>query len=81
MRPCLPVMAVDGGPETALGEASSALRVNGTVHAAPAGTETPLPWILQRNGADDAAMDTALIAMSLPDRPVLVQWTRTDEHL
>lgn len=32
------------------------------------------------NGADDAAMDAALIAMSLPGRPVLVQWTRTDEH-
>ncbi len=32
------------------------------------------------NGADDAAADAALIAQSLPGRPVRVQWMREDEH-
>ena len=32
------------------------------------------------NGADDAAADAALIAMTLPDRPVRVQWMREQEH-
>ena len=32
------------------------------------------------NGADDAAFDAALIAMAIPDRPILLKWTREDEH-
>ena len=32
------------------------------------------------NGADDAAFDAALIALALPGRPVLLKWTRDDEH-
>lgn len=32
------------------------------------------------NGADDAAMDAALIAMHCPGVPVLLKWDRTDEH-
>ena len=32
------------------------------------------------NGADDAAFEAALIAMQLPDTPVLLKWTREDEH-
>jgi CO/xanthine dehydrogenase Mo-binding subunit len=32
------------------------------------------------NGADDAAADAALLARSLPGRPVRVQWMRADEH-
>ncbi|HXF78514.1 MAG TPA: molybdopterin cofactor-binding domain-containing protein, partial [Usitatibacter sp.] len=32
------------------------------------------------NGADDAGGDAALIAMSLPGRPVRVQWMREQEH-
>ncbi len=32
------------------------------------------------NGADDAAFDAALIAMAIPDRPILLKWTRDDEH-
>jgi CO/xanthine dehydrogenase Mo-binding subunit len=32
------------------------------------------------NGADDAAADAALIARSLPGRPVRVQWMREQEH-
>lgn len=32
------------------------------------------------NGADDAAGDAALIAMSLPGRPVRLQWMREQEH-
>lgn len=32
------------------------------------------------NGADDVALDAALLARAVPGRPVLVQWTRADEH-
>jgi CO/xanthine dehydrogenase Mo-binding subunit len=32
------------------------------------------------NGADDAGGDAALIAMAFPNRPVRVQWMRSDEH-
>jgi nicotinate dehydrogenase subunit B len=32
------------------------------------------------NGADDAAADAALIANSIPDRPVRLQWMREQEH-
>lgn len=31
------------------------------------------------NGADDAALDAAILAMRLPGRPVRVQWSRADE--
>ena len=33
------------------------------------------------NGADDVAADAALIAYSLPDKAVRVQWMREDEHM
>ena len=32
------------------------------------------------NGADDAAFDAALVAMELPGRPVLLKWSREEEH-
>jgi CO/xanthine dehydrogenase Mo-binding subunit/aerobic-type carbon monoxide dehydrogenase small subunit (CoxS/CutS family) len=32
------------------------------------------------NGADDAALDAALLARALPGRPVLLKWMRADEH-
>jgi nicotinate dehydrogenase subunit B len=32
------------------------------------------------NGADDAAMDAALLAYHLPDVPILLSWQRVDEH-
>ena len=32
------------------------------------------------NGADDAALDAALAARALPDRPISLKWTRWDEH-
>jgi CO/xanthine dehydrogenase Mo-binding subunit len=32
------------------------------------------------NGADDVALDAALCARALPGRPVLLQWTRAQEH-
>ena len=32
------------------------------------------------NGADDAAVDAALIALKLPGKPILLKWTREDEH-
>jgi CO/xanthine dehydrogenase Mo-binding subunit len=32
------------------------------------------------NGADDVALDAALLAHALPGRPVLLQWTRADEN-
>ena len=32
------------------------------------------------NGADDVALDAALLAVAVPGRPVLVKWTRADEN-
>ena len=32
------------------------------------------------NGADDAALDAALLAAAVPGRPVKLQWTRADEN-
>lgn len=32
------------------------------------------------NGADDAAFEAALVAMEMPDIPILLKWTREDEH-
>ena len=32
------------------------------------------------NGADDVALDAALLALAVPERPVLVSWSREDEH-
>jgi len=32
------------------------------------------------NGADDVALDAALLALAVPGRPVLVKWTREDEN-
>jgi CO/xanthine dehydrogenase Mo-binding subunit len=32
------------------------------------------------NGADDAALDAALLARAVPGRPVLLKWSRADEH-
>jgi nicotinate dehydrogenase subunit B len=32
------------------------------------------------NGADDVALDAALLARAVAPRPVLVKWTRADEH-
>jgi nicotinate dehydrogenase subunit B len=38
------------------------------------------PGCYGHNGADDAALDAALAARAVPGRPVLLKWTRTDEH-
>lgn len=32
------------------------------------------------NGADDVGLDAALLALAVPERPVLVAWSRDDEH-
>ncbi|MEM7346785.1 MAG: 2Fe-2S iron-sulfur cluster-binding protein, partial [Chloroflexota bacterium] len=32
------------------------------------------------NGADDAALDAALVACALPGRPISLKWMRSDEH-
>ncbi|MDH3242703.1 MAG: molybdopterin-dependent oxidoreductase, partial [Alphaproteobacteria bacterium] len=32
------------------------------------------------NGADDAAFEAAVIARAIPDAPILLKWTRDDEH-
>ncbi|MDE0059837.1 MAG: molybdopterin-dependent oxidoreductase [Defluviicoccus sp.] len=32
------------------------------------------------NGADDAALDAAIVARALPGTPVLLKWTREEEH-
>ncbi len=38
------------------------------------------PGCYGHNGADDAALDAALLARAVPGRPVLLQWMRDDEH-
>ena len=40
----------------------------------------PGPGCYGHNGADDAALDAALLARTVPGRPVLLQWQREDEH-
>lgn len=43
-------------------------------------THAPGPGCYGHNGADDAALDAALLARAVPSRPVLLKWTRADEH-
>jgi nicotinate dehydrogenase subunit B len=38
------------------------------------------PGCYGHTGADDAALDAALLARALPGRPVAVKWMRADEH-
>jgi len=38
------------------------------------------PGCYGHNGADDAALDAALLAREVPGRPVLLKWMREDEH-
>jgi nicotinate dehydrogenase subunit B len=38
------------------------------------------PGCYGHNGADDVALDAALAARAVPGRPVLLKWTRADEH-
>jgi len=33
------------------------------------------------NGADDVALDAALVARAIPGRPIMLKWTRWDEHV
>ena len=40
----------------------------------------PGPGVYGHNGADDAALDAALLARAVPGRPLALQWTRADEH-
>ncbi len=40
----------------------------------------PGPGCYGHNGADDAAFDAALVARALPGAPVLLKWTRQEEH-
>ncbi len=40
----------------------------------------PGPGCYGHNGADDAALDAALVARAIPGTPVLLKWTREDEH-
>ena len=43
-------------------------------------THVPGSGCYGHNGADDAAFEAALIAMIVPKRPILLKWTREDEH-
>jgi nicotinate dehydrogenase subunit B len=54
----------------ALGTSAERVRV---IHADGAGS-------YGHNGADDAALDAALLARAVPCAPVLLQWMRDDEH-
>ncbi len=41
---------------------------------------TPGAGCYGHNGADDAAMEAALIARANPGKPILLKWSRDDEH-
>ncbi len=43
-------------------------------------THVPGAGCYGHNGADDAAFEAALVAMALADTPVLLKWSREDEH-
>ena len=43
-------------------------------------THVPGAGCYGHNGADDAAFEAALVARALPGRPVLLKWSREDEH-
>jgi len=43
-------------------------------------THVPGSGCYGHNGADDAALDAALVARARPGTPVLLKWTREDEH-
>ncbi|HKU85770.1 MAG TPA: molybdopterin cofactor-binding domain-containing protein [Casimicrobiaceae bacterium] len=38
------------------------------------------PGCYGHNGADDAALDAALVARATPNTPILLKWSRDDEH-
>ncbi len=38
------------------------------------------PGCYGHNGSDDAGLDAALLARAVPGRPVLLKWSRQDEH-
>jgi CO/xanthine dehydrogenase Mo-binding subunit len=40
----------------------------------------PGPGCYGHNGADDAALDAALVAKAIPATPILLKWSRDDEH-
>jgi CO/xanthine dehydrogenase Mo-binding subunit len=41
---------------------------------------TPGAGCYGHNGADDAAFEATLVAMSMPGSPVLLKWTREEER-
>ncbi len=43
-------------------------------------THVPGSGCYGHSGADDATFEAALIAMALPNKPILLKWTREDEH-
>ncbi len=43
-------------------------------------THAPGSGCYGHNGADDAAMDAALVARAMAGKPVLLKWSREDEH-
>ena len=44
-------------------------------------THAPGSGCYGHNGADDAAFEAALVAMALKDTPILLKWSREDEHV
>ena len=64
------VYPLRGSPASALGLTDEQVRV---LHREG-------PGCYGHNGADDVALDAALLARALPGRPVLLKWSRADEH-
>jgi nicotinate dehydrogenase subunit B len=74
---CLTVYSHAQGPAILRGALAQALELNvddvTVIHRENAGC-------YGHNGADDAAMDAAMLAIKCPGNPVLVKWHREDEH-
>lgn len=64
------IYVLRGALSEALGMAADTLRI---IHVPGAGC-------YGHNGADDVAVDAALVARAIPGTPVLLKWTRDDEH-
>ena len=73
----LTVWSHSQAPFVLRGALAQALRIDAgairVIHAEGAGC-------YGHNGADDVALDAALVALALPNRAIMMKWSRADEH-
>lgn len=74
----LSVVSHSQGPHILRGALANALSMDASAIDV---THEPNAGCYGHNGADDAAMDAALVALALPGQQILLKWTREDEHL